>query len=536
MIIKKIAVGNSEESYIEDSLTKDFNIISSDDNNKGKTIIIQSLMYALGNEPTFPSSFSYKNYFYYVEFEYQLKNYIICRKQDGFVLRTPSKLQIFDNVSELKRFWNKNIFKLPEIYKNGLLRVVDPLLYLQLFFIGQDKKATYNISNPGYYNKKDFLNMLFDFCNLGTQQKSLEEVAHAQRRILDLKEEKKTLLKQNKILNSNKTAVSYLSSISDMNVFDTKVKSIESISNRMTELKKQRNLSYTRKAHWDSTLKELRSLNRTLEVGELRCMDCGSGNISFSTAQKESFNFDVSSVSMRNEIIDSINDKIEAYNEEIQKLTSEIISEQELLQNVLSDNDISLETIVAYKEEISRSSNAEDKIRDIESKISDLEDQISSSDKESKNKKEEQDSLIYSISSLIRETYFTIDPSSNAIIEGLFTKQDKVLSGSEATVFHIAKLYALQKCTEHSFPIIIDSFRAEDLSTSKEKIVLDLFNEIENQKIFTTTLKEEELDKYKNITFVNDVDYTSHKPSKMLGEEHNTEFQKLLSNLSINFN
>lgn len=51
MIIKKIAVGNLEEAFIEDSLSKDFNIISSDDNNKGKTIIIQSLMYALGNDP-----------------------------------------------------------------------------------------------------------------------------------------------------------------------------------------------------------------------------------------------------------------------------------------------------------------------------------------------------------------------------------------------------------------------------------------------------------------------------------------------------
>lgn len=58
MIIKKIAVGNAEESFVEDSLSKGFNIISSDDNNKGKTIIVQSLMYALGNDPTFPSSFS----------------------------------------------------------------------------------------------------------------------------------------------------------------------------------------------------------------------------------------------------------------------------------------------------------------------------------------------------------------------------------------------------------------------------------------------------------------------------------------------
>ncbi len=167
MIIKKIAVGNSEESFIEDSLSKGFNIISSDDNNKGKTIIIQSLMYALGNDPTFPSSFSYKKYFHFVEFEVEKVTYYICRRNNGFVLKTPSSLMMFDNVSELKRYWTKNIFDLPQIYKNEMIRIVDPVLFLQLFFIGQDKKATYNIYNTGFYNKIDFINMLFDFCDLG---------------------------------------------------------------------------------------------------------------------------------------------------------------------------------------------------------------------------------------------------------------------------------------------------------------------------------------------------------------------------------
>ena len=62
MIIKKIAVGNSTEAFVEDSFTAGLNIISSDDNNKGKTIAMQAMMYAIGNEPTFPTTFDYKNY------------------------------------------------------------------------------------------------------------------------------------------------------------------------------------------------------------------------------------------------------------------------------------------------------------------------------------------------------------------------------------------------------------------------------------------------------------------------------------------
>lgn len=59
MIIKSIYIGNSNEAFIEDSFGKDFNIIYSDDNNKGKTIVIQSIMYCLGNSPVFPASFPF---------------------------------------------------------------------------------------------------------------------------------------------------------------------------------------------------------------------------------------------------------------------------------------------------------------------------------------------------------------------------------------------------------------------------------------------------------------------------------------------
>ena len=48
MKILKVAVGNAHEAFIEDNFTDKVNIISSDDNNKGKTIVIQAMMYAMG--------------------------------------------------------------------------------------------------------------------------------------------------------------------------------------------------------------------------------------------------------------------------------------------------------------------------------------------------------------------------------------------------------------------------------------------------------------------------------------------------------
>ena len=166
MKIRKVAVGNAAEAFIEGNFTNGVNIISSDDNNKGKTIVIQSMMYALGNEPTFPTSFEFQKYYYYIEFEEAGIIFKLCRSGDGFVLKRESTVLIFDNVSELKRYWNRNIFPLPSIAKNQLLRIVDPVLYVQLFFIGQDKKDTSNIANHGFYNKQDFIDMLYAYAGL----------------------------------------------------------------------------------------------------------------------------------------------------------------------------------------------------------------------------------------------------------------------------------------------------------------------------------------------------------------------------------
>lgn len=83
---------------------------------------------------------------------------------------------------------------------------------------------------------------------------------------------------------------------------------------------------------------------------------------------------------------------------------------------------------------------------------------------------------------------------------------------------------------------MIDSFRAEDLSTMKEKTVLEISESIKNQVIFTTTLKSEELGKYDRFETINHIDYQLHKPSKILDISYVSEFSKLLSQLKIQLN
>lgn len=55
--VKAIYIGNDDESYIQKGLTKGVNIITSDENHVGKTIVMQSIMYAMGSDALFPPSF-----------------------------------------------------------------------------------------------------------------------------------------------------------------------------------------------------------------------------------------------------------------------------------------------------------------------------------------------------------------------------------------------------------------------------------------------------------------------------------------------
>jgi len=534
MIIKTIAVGNSQEAYIEKRINENLNVISSDDNNKGKTIIIQSLMYCLGSEPVFPSSFKFKKYYYIIEFEHDETLYTLSRKNDTFVLYVKKSILIFDNVSELKRYWTKNIFPLPQIVKDGTKRIVDPELFNQIFFVGQDKKDSSNIANKGFYSKKDFYNMLYDYAGIGENGLTTEEVNIKKEKLKKLKEEKKALLKKHKILNSKKEPINYISKHSDRIALEEKIKQIEKVKDILIELKKLRNRTMNRRVKYEITLKELRSLNRNISTGELQCLDCNSTHIGYVSSSDTNFTFDVSTTEVRSQIIESINEKINSYSEELDKQTSEINMYQLQLQNLLSDESISIESIVLYKDDVTDIAVVEKELATLEGQISEITSSLKLNDENNVDIIEKQNLFISKIISEMNSVYKQIDPSGTLTFDDIFTKRNEVFSGSEATEFHISKMYALAKILPHQYPIVIDSFRAEDLSTDREKIVINLFNQLTNQVIFTTTLKKEEIGKYDFHESLNHIDYSYHEPSKILRNEFSQEFHEIASKLMIN--
>lgn len=204
------------------------------------------------------------------------------------------------------------------------------------------------------------------------------------------------------------------------------------------------------------------------------------------------------------------------------------------MKTLMKDETISLEAIVAYKQEIFSASDAEIKIRDIDTKTELLKNKLKINTGTTQSKKDQQMALLEAILNEMTSVYETIDPEGNLHFSDLFTKKDEVYSGSEATVFHLSRLYAFSKVFNHTYPIVVDSFRAEDLSTRKENIVIDLYKYLPNQIIFTTTLKSEELGKYDVRTDIHHIDYKDHMPSQMLSAAYVDDFRELMRSLSIN--
>ena len=534
MIVRAIYVGNKEEAYVNDRFQEGLNVISSDDNNKGKTIVIQSIMYCLGNVPGFPASFPVDKYYYILHIEVDDRLVKICRKGKNYIVKNGEEYFVFDTTAEFKRYWNKNIGKLPIISVNNVNRIVDPELLVQVFFVGQDVKTTRDIVNKGLYRKEDFYNLLYAMAGIDAVKNTEDDADKIKRKIKDLQNEKSKLIKENKILKKNDYALEYLSATNDRIALKNTLKEVEKIKEKLLSLKKERNNAVSRKTKNEMALKELRSLNRTMKVGKITCQDCGSNHIAYESADAD-FSFDISTVAMRQQILDSIKEKIDIYTEEIERLTTEINKCQEEFEAYFTNEEVTLEALLIMTKELEGTKNADARINEIELELKQNKEMLEVKNAITEDSKKKQKKLLEEIVSKMNEFYKKVDMYTSDEYVDIFTGKGKTYSGSESTEFHMARMYAFQKVLKHDYPIVIDSFRAEDLSSERERRAIELFTEIPNQMIFTTTLKEEEENKYEKMRGVTNIDFSSHKTNHMLSKKYVDSFMDEAANMLITF-
>lgn len=531
MIFKRLYIGNKEEAYIEEQLEPRLNIIFSDDNNKGKTIVAQGLYYVLGNEPIFPSGFEYKNYYFIADIEINNDSFSICRKDKTFIVKDEKSFSIYDSVSDFKRFFDKRIYKLPVIFKDNKEKMVELDLFIQLFFVGQDSRDTSKIFNSSYCNKDDFVNMIYSYMGCGYKPSDID-TDKLKEKISILNEEKKLLLKQNQILKKDIPAMKMASYTQDREALLKKLSQLECKKNEIIELKKERNRCYNKKLKNESLLEELGSLNRSFSEGKIICLDCKSSHIGYLN-KKNDISFDASDAEIRKNILTSIETRIETNKEEIIKLDVEIKKKQEELNILLQEDDVSLESLLLYKSELINTNDVDTRIEEIDKNIANYKDTMESAKLKQKGNITSKKDILSRILSEMNKFYKEIDPEGKLKFDQLFTIRNEVYSGSEEVEFYLSKLYAFAKILNHNFPIVMDAFRDGELSTQKEKNVINRFSALPNQVIFTSTLKEQEKGKYNDFDGANKIDYSHHKTCQILTSQNIEQFLNKVQEFSF---
>jgi hypothetical protein len=532
MKINAVAFGNKEEAFIENRLSYGVNVIYSDDNNKGKTLLMQGMMYSLGNTPIFPSGFDYNNYYFYTNITLNGKIYEFMRRRNTITVKSKEIFQICDSVSELKYFIDVNIFELPKILKNEEEQIADMSLFYQIFFVGQDKRNTSNIINSGRYNKKDFINMLYYLNGYPNIQESKLDDEEEKALISRLKNEAKTIKKLMKFTKNNPNLAEFANKTSDRERLKAQAKKINEIQKNISNYENSRRRELNRKIKLKYLINELNSLNREINQGKVTCAKCGSKQIVYSN---KDIKFEISNRNVRNRILHSIEMQIKMKNEIIDEYTECINMEQSRLKNEMRNIPVEIMDILIYSQDILKDEEYDNRLIEIENQLTEIQRNKSTRLDQDTRASQKNQTMIKTVIEKMNTYYRNVDPNGNLYFDSLFTKKDETYSGSEEQEYYYSRIMALNDYFKHPFPLIIDAFRSGELSTKKEKIMLDNYINLNKQVILTATLKDEEYDKdkYKDLENVLALDYSYNEDSKILQSQYVEEFSRLIKAFNI---
>ncbi|MDB5119902.1 MAG: hypothetical protein JWN56_1120 [Sphingobacteriales bacterium] len=532
MIIKEVAFGNKLEAFIENRFKSKTNIVFSNDNNRGKTLLMQSIVYSIGYESIFPSGFNPKIYYFYSKIEFFENEIEFLRRGNSILIINKGKIIVFNSITEFKYYFDKEIYKLPKFDKDGEVKLADLSLLYELFFLGQDKRNTSNLIVRGLNNKVDFLNMLYSMMGISITLENKYDIENLRKAKADLESKIKSETRKIAILKVNPQIATFISSSS--NNIDFKKTSIQltEIHLNIAELKKKRNREENRKIKLEALVSELNSLNRSLSEGKVKCSECGSDKIIFSN---EDFEFEVSNTFVRQNILKSIKENIILKTEIVEEFNNEIIKEQEQLNRVLEITTPETKNYILFQDEIFDSKEINNVILEFQNELDIIDRKIRNNETKIVSDRESQKQILLRILSEMKRHYLTIDPQGILIFEDLFTKSGETYSGSEGQEYYFCKLLALNNVVKHIFPILIDSFREGELSSGKEELMIQEFKKLNKQVILTSTLKKEEYDsdKYDKMEDINVIDYSNLQDSKILQASNVDGFMKLLERFGV---
>jgi hypothetical protein len=532
MILRKIALGNHDEAFAEDRFSEGLNIIFSNENNKGKTILIQSIMYSIGNAPIFPSGFSPANYYFFSQFEHHGHTIEFLRRGNSILVKESGLITIFDTIQDFKIFFNESIYRLPRFRKDGRSVSADLNLFFQVFYLPQDKRNTSNIINGGQFNKTDFISMVKSLINPNYSDVDLDEIVRLKERRKELLQNINLLSKRITFSRENPLVAQRVLQSATNKEFENQSANLQKINQQISEYKTKRSRENNRLFKLENLLHELNSLNRNIEIGKVKCADCGSEKIVYSNGD---FTFEVSNDAVRKEVIASINKQIIAKKDAIYEYNAIISQLQSQLQDQLKALPVEAADIIISREAVMNERDNDQKIIDHSTELADCNRLIEQYESIKNDSAVDINERINSIIQMMCDYYNEIDEVENSNIDGLFTKNNENFSGSEEQIFYFSKLLSLAKHLPLDFPLIVDCFRDGEISTDKEVKMLAEYRKLKKQVLLTATLKDQEYvtQKYMPSNDLNPIDYSSVPSGHILGVAHVSHLQEILKSFKL---
>lgn len=532
--VKAAYIGNGIESFVERSFTNGINVVYSMDNNRGKTVLMQGIMFALGAVPTFPSGFQYREYIYIVDLDVDGRDVSVLRSKNTFAVLSNNELHTFESEASFSKYWSKNIRILPNIVKKGRTTSVGLELYTQMAFIPQDGKSSAKLLS-GQFSKDDFCEMLYAIKGLDGRELDTESAEALKKRRDELKGKLKSLTRQTAALNERGTALSMISASVDNRDMEELLADLERARKEVTDIRKKRSRLIDRLTKCQITLDELNSLKIETREGRLYCLECGSERIGYRMADSKAM-FDVTNSTMRSRIIGSLGERIDATRNEIDTLDQQLRKAQQNLAALLAQNtEFSLADIVACKNDYLDSRELDLEMQKAQHELAEIKDTLESNKTMTNDLRKRQREFSDELVSKMNFAQRHISGNDHATpYEALFSTNANVFSGSDETIYFASRQYALAAIMGHDMPLLVDSFRGEDLSTEREERMLELYSHVQNQMIFTTTVKKEEgKEKYEMDDRLNAIDYSGHDVNKILCTDYNDEFLTKVSEFGI---
>ncbi|WP_052647027.1 hypothetical protein, partial [Paenibacillus terrae] len=412
-------------------------------------------------------------------------------------------------------------------------KMVDLPLFYQLFFIGQDKRNPSNVIQSGYYNKNDFINMLCSYNGYPITHSNVEKIKDNKDLI---KEKEVDINKYKKLVKISKNSPllnDFVNEYADKDRYFETRKSMVALRDKIADYKKKRNRETNRAFKLRDLLGELNSFNNQIDAGKVICADCGSEKILYINSN---LTFDVSSIEVRKQIINSIQHSILMKNNIINEYEENINREQSRLKKLLKETPVEIQNILIYSDEILSSEEYSKRIFKLQQEIESLKSVIGITESTDEEIKEKRKGMLEQLVGLMNLYHKEIEDTFNNKYDSFFTKREETFSGSDEQEFYYCKLMSLNDFFNHKFPIIVDSFRDGEISTNKERKMLDGYKKLKKQVLLSSTLKEEEYDKekYQSVEGVNALDYSYYANSKLLTSEYKDDFIKILSKFKIN--